>query len=1021
MPRTLLIVDDNDVNRRILCKMLGGEYDVLQAANGREAMAALQRSHEIISAVLLDIVMPEMDGYEVLEAMSGDERLRSIPVIVTTGNTETGSEIKALTLGANDFVSKPYNVEIIRRRLRNTIRLRETAAMVNALRIDRLTGLLTRGAFLDKAAELIAARQPGYYMMAAFDIDNFKVINDQYGTAKGDDVLRAVARLLSGVFETVGGLCCRVTADSFAVLYPRSFSGTARSQELQAALGALDGSLQPITFRIGVYAVDDLSLPASAMFDRASMAEASIKGRYDTRVAFYDEAMRASILREQKIVNEMNSALSEGRFELWLQPQYNHATGALIGSEALVRWRQADGGLVPPGDFIPVFERNGFIYEMDKYVWEQACALLRRWLDGSVPVLPISINISRHDVFRADFYETLTGLVAKYGIPVDLLRLEITESAFVKSSAQIVAMVERLMAFGFTIEIDDFGSGYSSLNTLKDVPATVLKLDMKFLEGSDHSQRGGNILESIVRMAKWLGMSVIAEGVETREQADFLKSIGCCYVQGYYYARPMPVSDYEALAVSRRGEARMSALETVETLDNDAFWDPHSMDTLIFNSYVGGACIVEYTNRRMEILRANDKFLREFAPDGSTLSSLHLRSRLNEQDFIALYACFDRAVSTGEEAACEVTVAPQAGGDAQFIRAAVRLIARAGERLLLYCGVTNVTALRAAERRGRDSEDRLSAIIEGINGGVTAMVMLGEQPSFLFANQRYFEQLGYTRAQYHAEVASVFDLVHPDDRERIEGEVRQASRLRRPFAATYRVTRRDGGVRWMQSSVSLVDFEGVPAPVQLSVQNDVTAERQAYAELEARDEQLRLLSDAAHDLLAQVDESRGIERVLQTLLTYFGGDRAYLFELDEEGRRCANTYEVCAPGVTPEQGRLQAVPFSPFWQRAFERRRCVSIRDVDRLEGERAEEKELLAAQGIHSLIAVPLRRDDRLTGFIGVDNPAKRQDRAERLEAIGDYLSSTLWRRDLVRRIESDKETFRLMDEQRHQLLEKL
>ena len=294
---------------------------------------------------------------------------------------------------------------------------------------DELTGLYNRSGFFAKAEELIAEHEPGYYVMACFDVESFKVVNDQYGTPQGDAVLRHIADTFRRGFEPEGGICCRISADNFAVLYPKSLMDSEKLLEIRKAPAASEGSVMPLSFSIGRYIVDDPSLPASAMYDRASLAERVAKGRYDANIVLYDESMRDRLLREQKIVTKMRPALENGEFEVWFQPQYNHVSGALIGSEALVRWRQPESGqLIPPGDFIPVFERNGFIYEMDKYVWEQSCILLRRWIDEGRNPLPISVNVSRHDMFHADFYDTITGLLERYGLPVALLRLEITRN-----------------------------------------------------------------------------------------------------------------------------------------------------------------------------------------------------------------------------------------------------------------------------------------------------------------------------------------------------------------------------------------------------------------------------------------------------------------------------------------------------------------------------------------------------------------------------------------------------------------
>ncbi|NLA77791.1 MAG: diguanylate cyclase, partial [Clostridiales bacterium] len=265
-----------------------------------------------------------------------DDKLARLAVIVTIGDTEVGAVVKALSCGANDFVTKPYNPEIIKRRLLNAINLHENTSFVRATQTDVLTGLYSRSAFLEKARELISAKEAGYYVMAYFDVDNFKVINDRYGNAKGDEVLKLIAKIFGKGFECAGGICSRVAADHFVVLYPKSFIESEKIAEMRSDAEKLDGSIQPITFSIGRYIIDDPSLPVSAMYDRASIAKlAAKKASYDVKIVHYDESMREKILDEQEIVNEMHSALEKEQFEIWLQPQYNHSSGGL---SARRRW-----------------------------------------------------------------------------------------------------------------------------------------------------------------------------------------------------------------------------------------------------------------------------------------------------------------------------------------------------------------------------------------------------------------------------------------------------------------------------------------------------------------------------------------------------------------------------------------------------------------------------------------------------------------------------------------------------------
>lgn len=1001
MLRKVLIVDDSKINRQMLRKILSDFYQVVEAENGKEALDILKADYENISAVLLDIVMPVMDGFEFLDRIRSDANLSNIPVLVTTERAENEAEVKALSIGANDYILKPYNAAVIIRRLQNIINLRENAAIVNAEKTDALTGLLSREAFFEKSTEMIAQHNPGYYVMAAFDVNNFKVINDQHGHNKGNEILRGIAGIMQNGFEKLKGICCRINADNYAVLYPSEYMDMDDVVQIKKEITDLDDAIRPITFSIGRYIVTDMDLSARAMYDRALLAKASVKARYDVQYAFYNESMRAQILREQAIINEMNQALEHKDFEVWFQPQYNHATGAMIGSEALVRWNHPERGMIQPGDFIPIFEKNGFIYELDKYVWEQTCCYLKTWIEKGYSPLPVSVNVSRYDTFRGDLVEVLTGLIEKYQLPIELLRLEITESAFVKSADQIIKTVKKLMALGFTLEIDDFGSGYSSLNTLKDVPADVLKLDMRFLENTENSQRSGNIVESIVRMAKWLGMAVIAEGVETIEQADYLKSIGCRYIQGYFYAKPMPVSEYEKLLKRTEKEEHLLRLETVRTLDNSAFWDPKSLDTLIFNSYVGGACIFEYHNNSIEVLRANDKYVETLSDGEKTISfeqalKVSWKDVLKNENYQTVQNAIQRAIDTRKEVTCEYEIEKGANRKT-YIRATMRVIASTEDRYMIYCINENITAQRVAEYKLQDTAEQLQAIMDNIYGGVTAITLEDDVPHFLFANNQFYQQLGYTKEQFAAEVRNPFDLVCQEDRKRIIAEIKEANKSESPAKMVYRVMCRNGTIRWTESNVSVMKYPGVTVPVLLAVVKDITEQKEAEYKLLETDEELRFLNDTAHELLTSKDPEIGIKSILQKTRSYFNSRKACVAELNYEEGMTHITYEICEEEENCLKKDAFDVPVKNVtnWMTAFEQDNYIMIGDTRSLGENRRAERETLVAQGIESLIAVPLRRDNLLIGAIIISNPQRHRSRVSQLNAIGDYVTLMLNYRD--------------------------
>lgn len=411
---------------------------------------------------------------------------------------------------------------------------------------DELTGIYNKQAFYTKTKEMLLDNPDKNFDLLRINIERFKVLNDLFGESTGDKLLRYIGKFLK---EINLPLCVsgRLYADNFVVCYEAGKGDSRRMiNTLQMVADSFAINNRTI-LSFGLYRIDDKTLPVSVMCDRANMALWKAKGNFKNPYCEYDEKMRQQVLKEQKIINAMEMAIQNKEFTLYLQPKYNIEKGTIIGAEALVRWISQENGFISPGDFIPVFENNGFVYEVDKFIWEESCRYLRKWLDEGREVHPISVNVSRIDLYDPKLVKHLVDLREKYQLPSQYLELEITESAYTEDPEQIITITRQLREAGFVILMDDFGTGYSSLNMLKDIQIDVLKLDMGFLKSSDYSAKGGNILTAILKMAESLKMQTIAEGVETEEQVEFLKSIGCKYVQGFYYSKPLPVDEFEKL------------------------------------------------------------------------------------------------------------------------------------------------------------------------------------------------------------------------------------------------------------------------------------------------------------------------------------------------------------------------------------------------------------------------------------------------------------------------------------------
>lgn len=424
-------------------------------------------------------------------------------------------------------------------------------------------------------------------------------------------------------------------------------------------------------------------------------------------------------ISDQLLLEGLDAAFTKKQFVVYFQPQYNHANGTLIGAEALARWIHPELGLLSPADFVPAMEENRTIPRLDRFVFEEICRFQCQRLADGDKIVPISMNISKVDLYDEGFLSQLEQIRRQYDLSTKYIRIEITESFTACAEEQVCAAVKQLHALGYLVEMDDFGSGLSSLNVLKDIEFDIIKLDMRFLAGTIGG-RGGAILSSVIRMAQWLGTPVIAEGVETREQADYMRSIGCSFVQGFLYARPMPEEAF--LQRLRTGTTGMllPQSEFIETLDARRFWNPESLETLIFNQYVGGAAIFLYREGVVEVLRVNTKYLKEIGMNMSESEVIHADAwaPFDEENKKLYIDMICRAIKSGDEEECETWrtfVSECCGTEKMCIRASVRMIGKIDEQYLFYSMVRNITRERRQYTQIAESERRFRAASEQVN------------------------------------------------------------------------------------------------------------------------------------------------------------------------------------------------------------------------------------------------------------------------------------------------------------------
>ncbi len=823
--KTILIADDAEPNRLLLKRIFGTEYYVEEAANGEETLEKL-RVLKDVAVLILDIMMPVMDGFSVLEAMQKDEFLRTIPTVVITANNEEDVQIRALSCGATDVMAKPFSPQIILHRIKNIMARKESERLAEQNRAYRLelrlmdtdekSGLFNKNAFHRYTAKMLQKYPYKKFVLIRWDIDNFKVFNDWFGTEVGDTYLKKIGDFFreyegkNSAIKTYARydadhfVCCQ-EADGFD---PEEI--TEIIDDYMAHLKTIEFEYTP---RVGLYLINDPTLDVALMCDRALLALRSIKESYGKRYAWFDDSMREALLEQQEIVNEMEFALRDGQFITYFQPQYNYETGKMIGAEALVRWQHPRKGTILPIKFIPLFERNGFISRLDEYMWEQVCILLKRWREKGMPLIPISVNVSRRDIYNPHLVGNILALLQEYDLDPKLLHLEITESAYTQNAEQLVNTVNLLRTHGLEVHMDDFGSGYSSLNMLQNVPVDILKLDMKFLGGDYKDERSGNILNAVVRMATALRLPVLAEGVETKEQADFLRSIGCLLMQGYLFSRPMAVEEFEKL---------LNGSETISMLDKsyvESFQGSidllsfTSQSTLLFNCFVGGAAIVEYDdkNRCLLALRINDQFLNEIGTSRTEYmergqSIFDYYEGENKELVIDM---FDEALKTGKESCCVAMRKSKTHvQDYRWFKLRARLLMNSANKHFFYVAIENITKYKEKELENEKMVHCLRTLINHVEDGLMVLE-ISEKVKIAYVNAKMSELFGYTQTEFQELFEKDYLLsVHPCDRISLEKDFKKFLKAEKMTGSkNYRQICKDGEWKWATITGCVVETE----------------------------------------------------------------------------------------------------------------------------------------------------------------------------------------------------------------------
>lgn len=477
--------------------------------------------------------------------------------------------------------------------------------------IDKLTGINNQLGFFEDTKKLLKENPTVPFCLIYWNIRKFRTTNDLFGWEAGDRILIQWADTLREILQNELAVYGRLDHDNFVCCVTDEFlqnSDWTKLGEISYFAGEIEYHFYSCC---GLYRITDPSLPMSTMLDKARAAMETIKNNYMTLYAWYDDSMWNSLLEEQQMNIEFKTAIAEKQFKVYYQPICRATDGLITSAEALVRWQHPTKGMISPGVFVPLFEKNGFISILDRYVWDEVCAMQQNRLDQGLATVPVSVNVSRVEFYNPALCDDIKNIAKKHNISPDLLKIEITESAYADNPIQVQEAVKKLHTYGFTVLMDDFGSGYSSLNMLKDLPIDVLKIDMRFLDNLDTSQKATIVLESIIRLAKWMKLSVVSEGVETQKEWEYLKSVECDAVQGYYFYKPMPQEEYMALLDRSAANSTKLLFHSTPEVDDtilDIFNQTNTMESVLFYSMIGGMGLLEVSGNDVEILRVNNGY-----------------------------------------------------------------------------------------------------------------------------------------------------------------------------------------------------------------------------------------------------------------------------------------------------------------------------------------------------------------------------------------------------------------------------
>ena len=702
---------------------------------------------------------------------------------------------------------------------------------------DDLTGLLLDREFVAVAQKMLPALS-GKWCVVALDIENYKLFCDWHGQQTGRLLLAQIGETLVQLERECGGLAGYRGQDDFELLIPYDAARIeALYGELQKLIVAQGDSVGFLPM-FGICMVEGPDDEIMELYNRAALTAEQIKGDFKNRIQVYNPDVHRRNTEEYQILSDFQRGLDNHEIFFCLQPQCQVPSGRVVGAESLARWRTAEGRIIPPARFVPILEKHGIVTNLDKYIWEGVCAWLRGWIDGGNTPVPISVNVSQIDIFTIDVPDFFSAMLAKYSLPARLIKIEITESAYVEDTAAVRETVRRLRELGFLVLMDDFGSGYSSLNMLRSLNVDILKLDAQFLHISkNESHKGISILESIVNMAKSMALPVIVEGVETAEQISFLSALGCRYMQGYYFYRPMPVDEFETL-ISNPKNVDLHGFEfkANDQFHTREFLDENVVSDAMLNNILGPVAIYRWKGDCVDIIRFNQQFYRMV---GIETDQMEARRRdiarfFYPDDREKLYRLMERASGDRLNGARGVLRVYRPNGALLWISMQLYFMEENDQGVQFYGACEDVTELQYINQAIPGGYHRCS-----VDGGF----------EFYFVSEGFCDLVGYTAGEIAEKFGNKFiNMVHHDDVALLMQRSQAILRGENPENKPYRIKRREGGYIYVMNQTCVTELNGQVCFQSVAI--DVT-------EVVKLRNQMRLLSKFSTDDVVFVRQKNG--------------------------------------------------------------------------------------------------------------------------------------------------------------------